>query len=359
MLIVSAILRLRKKLSDREKPSLGTYINELGGYGLIGVLLIVVGAGVVGAKLVGNRTAAAPPQQIKENDSQPDETVLDVTGEPSVGNVANSVYLEAHKLRLAGNNLDAVEAFNRAIEMEPTSAEAYLGRGQAYAALGELELAIADFGKAIVINDTLADAYNERGLVYGNLGQLDRALGDFDQAIRLDSGDQDQKSSLAISYANRGVVHLRLGRPQNAKADFDRALELDATLAEAYYQRAVLHRTVGNLQDSLADLTRTIELEPNHVGALYLRSFIQATSAEASLRNGKQAIDDASQVCELTAWNDAGMIAALAAAYAETGDFANAQKHKDQAITVATPQQADSIRSFLSPISDRQPVRLD
>lgn len=51
LLIISAIFRLRKKLSLSEKPTLGAYVNELGGYALIGVILLVGGLVFAASKL--------------------------------------------------------------------------------------------------------------------------------------------------------------------------------------------------------------------------------------------------------------------------------------------------------------------
>ena len=47
-----------------------------------------------------------------------------------------------------------------------------------------------------------------------------------------------------------------------------------------------------------------------------------ATSPDAKLRNGRRAIELATRACELTKYKAAYILSTLAAAYAETGDFA-------------------------------------
>jgi hypothetical protein len=42
-LLISAVWRIRKKLVDESNPSLWTYINELGGYIVVGFLLTIGG----------------------------------------------------------------------------------------------------------------------------------------------------------------------------------------------------------------------------------------------------------------------------------------------------------------------------
>ena len=320
-----------------------------------GFLLLVA----VGMFVSWNRTPS--PAELREPETQL------ATGEPSgtkpegqaVGPSENPHYQRGQQLRAAGKLDDAIEAFTIAIKSTPTHAGSYLGRGQSYAALGEFDLAVADFDKAIELNDKFSDAYHERGFAYGNVGKFQQAVENFDQAIRLDAGKSDRRSELARSYANRGFMHFRLGQVTEAKADYDKALEFDASLPFAYYHRAILHRHQSALNESLRDLTQTIKLEPNHTGALYLRAIMLATSKDDSLRDGQQAIADASKACKLTDWNDAGIIAALAAAYAETGEFKKAQELANRANAVATAQQAESIRSFIAPISANHPVRFE
>ncbi len=42
LLLWSAVARLQEKLSDAESPTFSTYVNELGGYVLVGIVLLVV-----------------------------------------------------------------------------------------------------------------------------------------------------------------------------------------------------------------------------------------------------------------------------------------------------------------------------
>ena len=53
-LIASAITRVRKKLAVEAKPTLGTYLNELGGYVVVGVILILISLAVIVSSIVRN-----------------------------------------------------------------------------------------------------------------------------------------------------------------------------------------------------------------------------------------------------------------------------------------------------------------
>jgi tetratricopeptide (TPR) repeat protein len=71
------------------------------------------------------------------------------------------------------NRLDkALDAINKAIELDPTVANNYINRGNAYDSLGNYKQAIADYDKAIELNAEFALAYYNRGLAYSAIWQL-------------------------------------------------------------------------------------------------------------------------------------------------------------------------------------------
>lgn len=79
-----------------------------------------------------------------------------------------------------GNYEEAIIAFTAAIEIDPKQALAYVGRGDAYVASGEIEgnwaMAQADYDKAIELDGAMAEVYIKLANVYVRQGEHEKAL---------------------------------------------------------------------------------------------------------------------------------------------------------------------------------------
>jgi tetratricopeptide (TPR) repeat protein len=119
----------------------------------------------------------------------------------------------------SGNHNEAINAYSRAIELNPKLANAYNNRGVAYYHLGNHQQAIRDYDKAIELNPKGANAYNNRGAAYNRLGNYQQAIRDFDKAIELNPKG-------ALAYVNRGAAYGMFGKPELAINDWKIAARL-------------------------------------------------------------------------------------------------------------------------------------
>lgn len=91
---------------------------------------------------------------------------------------------KGNELFNAGLYQDAINALNKAIEMNPRDASAYLLRGTSYNNLRKYNQTINDFNKAIELNPQEAAGYYCRALAYDSLGNQNQALKDMKMAAR-------------------------------------------------------------------------------------------------------------------------------------------------------------------------------
>ena len=81
---------------------------------------------------------------------------------------------------------EAIEAFNKAIEIKPDYAEAWCNKGVALGGLERYEEAIEAYNKAIEINPDFAEAWFGKAIIYSIKGNREEALKNLSKAIKLD-----------------------------------------------------------------------------------------------------------------------------------------------------------------------------
>ncbi len=151
---------------------------------------------------------------------------------------------------------DEVSLWTDTIQKSPNSASAYLARGTAYNARGQMDLAIEDFDRCIEIEPHFVRAYNNRGIAYYTKGDFSRALEDYNKLLKLNP-------KFSSAYLNRGAVYYAQGNVGKAFEDWTKAIELDPLSAEnAYSNRAVIFGARGDLQGALHDLNAAVGLNP-------------------------------------------------------------------------------------------------
>ena len=171
----------------------------------------------------------------------------------------------------------AIQAFTRAIEIEPRYAEAFVKRGLAYYRSAQYETAIADYTQTLKLKRYQADAYASRGDAYRALADTPRAIEDYSASLKTrwnaavmqkraeiyfkqgnvqkalaDYDDLIKRKPAAIAYYGRGNVYLQLSirgsenRLKLALADMDQAIALEPRFASAYISRAQVHTHLGD-----------------------------------------------------------------------------------------------------------------
>jgi tetratricopeptide (TPR) repeat protein len=214
---------------------------------------------------------------------------------------------------------EAIAACTRAIQLDPMSADAYLGRANAYNDKGDYDRAIYDLHQAIRFRPKNALAYSNRGNAYQGKGDYDLAIVDLDEAIRLDPKN-------ARVYNNRGIAYNHKGDYDRAISDVDRAIRLDPMFADAYDNRGFAYERKGDYDRAFSNFDQAILLDPKNAYALVGRG-------NAYLRRGdyQRAMSDYDQAIRLDP-KDADAYSRRGAAYEAKNDPDHAIADFDQAL---------------------------
>jgi tetratricopeptide (TPR) repeat protein len=161
----------------------------------------------------------------------------------------------------------------------------------------------------------------------------------------------------------RAQIFRKEGKYELAIQDCNEALRQYPGCVEASLLRASIKVRLGKYAEALKEFNYLISLHPRPVTlarALSDRAWFQATCPDPAFRNGKQALKDAKAACSIMQWKDENMIDTLAAAYAETGDFASATRYAAQALTIKgiTPLDAKRVQQHLTLFQQNRPIRL-
>jgi protein O-mannosyl-transferase len=190
---------------------------------------------------------------------------------------------------------------------------------------------VALFSHAISVTENNALAHANLGFAFYREKRLDDAISEFERALKLQPTNVD-------TYNNLGVVLLHKGRVDEALAQFDIALNLRPDSADVHANRARALSGKGDTAAAIAECETALRLKPDYVEAENNLAWILATSPEPSLRNGPRALDLGREAARLSNYNDPHILDTLAAAFAETGQFAEAIKVGEQAMQLTTDQ---------------------
>ena len=124
-------------------------------------------------------------------------------------------------------------------------------RGNDYLSQHQYDHAISDYTRALDINPSMAEAYNNRGYAYGSKSQYDQAICDYTKALEL-------KLSAKI-YDNRGYAYVIKAQYDRAISDFNNALEINPEYAQVYNNRAWAYYSEKEYDKSWEDVKKMQE----------------------------------------------------------------------------------------------------
>jgi tetratricopeptide (TPR) repeat protein len=168
---------------------------------------------------------------------------------------ADAMHLLGVLAHQCGHHQAAVDLMSKAIDIQPTAA-AFTNMGEALRMLGRLEQAIPVVQKAIALNPNSAEALGNLGLIYSELGKLDEAQEHYHRALAINP-------KLPQTLNNLGNLLLKLKKTDEALASYDRALAIDPNFSDGHNNRGSALESLDRLDEAMAEYVRAVELRPN------------------------------------------------------------------------------------------------
>ena len=180
---------------------------------------------------------------------------------------------EAYKLYIQGqgfiqqyqdqHNVDqAIQLFERAIDIDSTYALAYAGAGFAHARkyffskeLKSIEQAVQRSEQALRLTDELAEVWVAAGRVRLDTGDTQEAINALEKATELEPDHYE-------AHRRLGTAYFRLGRFVEAERELSKAIALQPNYWDGYNMFAIILYDMGRIDETIAMFEKVIELAP-------------------------------------------------------------------------------------------------
>jgi tetratricopeptide (TPR) repeat protein len=291
---------------------------------------------------------AQPPSRDDELSRRIEEASRRIEQRPSD---ASLLVDRARLFQARGQWIDMKRDLDRAVELAPRDALARGLRGLANAILGDHDRAMSDVDAAISLEPRHAFIHGLRGNLLLNMGRTEDAIASLDRSIALDP--------TASVHFDRGFCHQRDGDLQASIADYTAAYRLDPTLLAAVRERGHAHQLAGDFARAVEDFEFCRRREPDEPQTELSLAWILATCPDAGIRNGRRALMIAGELCDPVTCQTAEPLNALAAAYAELGEFEKAEVLQERAVALSyfAPEFREVSGRRLNAIRNHRPIR--
>ena len=177
-------------------------------------------------------------------------------------NHASAIHGAALACYSLGRSDDACTLLRHATTLAPNNAEYHNNLGTVLAAKRQFEEAIVCHHRAVHLDPTFAQAHNNLGNALRAFGRADAALGCFDQALALNP-------NYAEAHLNRGNALRALRRTEDALESYHRAVVLAPLLAAAHDSLGTALKELGHWEAALAAYAEALKLAPNAASTHY------------------------------------------------------------------------------------------
>ena len=210
-------------------------------------------------------------------------------------------------LQSLGRLHEAIEHYDRVLELNPNCSEAHNNRGVALLNLGDSSEAVASFERAVAINPAYADALRNLGVANFQRGNADEAVAAHQRVIGLNPADVaaltglgdalkllGQRDAAVSAYRSAiGIddsssqLHNKLGLGLHERGQTDEAIDCLRRAVQCESNRADGHGNLGaallaegRIEDALDCFEQAIGIDPDYVDARFNRGLARLLTGD-------------------------------------------------------------------------------
>lgn len=190
----------------------------------------------------------------------------------------------------AQNFVQALEYWNKVLQLTPQDPNVYSSRGQTRFYLRQYEAALEDFAKAMSLTTNApfrAAMLTLKGSAYTNMQKFQEALKEFTDALKL-----NPKNLGALM--NRGIVRGILGDNRGAIDDLSKAIATNPAFTQLYFERGNLRGKDRDFKGAVADYTIAIKQNPR-----YTEAYLNRGAARYEIGDNEGVVEDFTKVLEI------------------------------------------------------------
>lgn len=174
---------------------------------------------------------------------------------------------------------------NALVTLEPRSAESWCALGNSFSLEGEAMNAINAFSRAVQVNPSYPYTHTLAGHERLEREEFDLALKSFRCAVQLDPRHYR-------AWYGLGLLYFRKADYEQAKAYFQKALQINPSAPALYTSQGISYFASGEFDPAISCFKRALAANPKHINAKYhLASAHLARAADCQLEQARQLAD--------------------------------------------------------------------
>jgi protein O-mannosyl-transferase len=249
---------------------------------------------------------------------------------------------------------NSVTLFEHAIAVTRDNDIAHSNLGLALDNEGHRNEALAEFREALRISPDSAEIRNNVADLYYEMGRTNEALEEYDRVLKLNP-------RAAFAWINIGNVDAALGRLGEAMTHYQQAARLEPQDPQIPFLIGKALLAEGRDREALPQFQDALRLDPDNFQTLTYLARVLASDENPQIRSGQVALAMAAKANEITGGIQPAMLDTVAMAYAEIGQFDEAQIAEEDALKLATAPEVKGdlpgMKARLKLYEERRPFR--